>query len=168
MSSEMFERSMRNRTMWVGTLWFATVAIAGAILHRSLGTAGALALASVYGFGPIGMARLTMRATPFPMWSWIATSGVMALALELSAVLSGPAQLKAWANTAWMFPGCSDGGDALIPARLVRAARSSKRLAPARAGSGVHADSSQCDVALAPSGEETQVSKRISIRRCTV
>jgi len=104
MSSEMFERSMRNRTMWVGTLWFAAVAIAGAILHRALGAAGALALASVYGFGTIGMAWLTMRATPFPMWSWIATSGVMALALELSAVLSGPAQLKAWANTAWMFP----------------------------------------------------------------
>ena len=105
MRTETFAPSRPPRTMWAATGWFACVAIGAAILRRSLGAEGAVAVAAVYGLGTIGMASITARSSGFPLWSWLGTSAAMALALVLSTTMfPDPRQAAQWMDMAWMFP----------------------------------------------------------------
>lgn len=105
MTHETTVRPPRTRTMWLGTLWFLGVTLGAAVIRRSLAPDGALVVASIFAIGTIGMAWLTMRATDFPVVSWLGTSALMGLAIVGSALIAPqPAHAKDFMETGWMFP----------------------------------------------------------------
>ena len=104
MRTEAFEPSKPTRTMWLAA-WFACVVIGAAIVRRLLGAEGVVAAAAIYGIGTIGMAWITARPGGYPLWSWLGTSVVMALAIVLSArMFPDPRTAGQWMDMAWLFP----------------------------------------------------------------
>jgi len=91
--------------MWIGTLILSVMTIGGALVRRNAGADAAIAVAWIYELGTIAVAAVTMRASRYPRWAWIATAGILSLALVIGAVTAqGPRELKNWVASAWMMP----------------------------------------------------------------
>ena len=105
MTSQTFDRSERTRAMWLGTLALTVMTIGGAIARRAAGADAAMAVAWIYELGTLAVAAVTMRVAGYPRWAWIATAGVLSLALVIGAITAqGPRELKNWMASPWMMP----------------------------------------------------------------
>jgi hypothetical protein len=104
MTTEAVDKSTRLRIVWLGAALLLVITAGGAMARRALGPGSTLPIAAAYGLGTFAMAWLTARVAPYPRWAWIATAGVMAFGLLISAVALPGSEAKEWHTMAWMFP----------------------------------------------------------------